>query len=366
MLSLAIAITLTLAISFICSLFEALVLSTTVAEVEALKKSSPRRGLLLETIKSEIEETISAILTLNTIVNALGSVVVGAIGAHVFGDRILIVVTVVFGTVMLVGAEVLPKNVGVVYRRQLQPLVVYPLWWLRRILRPVTWLANSAVRIFVKPRQADRGSDEEILLLAERGARFGTLTRSESNIIANALSLDDVRVSTLMTPRTVVTALRRAATVAEVFRDNPSLPFGRMPVYGRNLDDVVGLVRRRDLLKAKANDQDTALVETLMLEAQFIPETATAANALQHCLKSHQKLLVAVDEFGALAGVVTIEDLIEHLIGGEIFENDDIAVDMRELARAKGRHAGRLRRSVEAEAQKTAPGQKSAAPSANG
>lgn len=352
MLWLTTAIVSTLAISFICSLFEALVLSTTVAEVEALKKKVPRRGHLLEIIKGEIEETISAILTLNTIVNALGSVVIGAIGAHLFGERLLVIITAAFGAVLLIGAEVLPKNLGVVYRRTLQPYVVYPLWWLRRVLRPVTWFANAIVRVFVRPRQTDHGSDEEILLLAERGARFGTLTKSESNIIANALSLDDVRVSELMTPRTVVTALRRTATVTDVFREYPNLPFGRMPVYGRNLDDVVGLVRRRDLLKAKANDQDTVLVEGLMHEAQFIPETATAANALQHCLKSHQKLLIAVDEFGALAGVITMEDLIEHLIGGEIFETDDVAIDMRELARAKSRRTGRSRRPGDTEPPK--------------
>lgn len=349
MLWLTVAIVITLTISFVCSLFEALVLSTTVAEVEALKKRLPRRGQLFETIRSEIEETISAILTLNTIVNALGSVVIGAIGAHVFGKSMLAVVTAVFGALLLIGSEVLPKNIGVVYRRSLQPYVVYPLWWLRRVLRPVTWFANSFVRLLVKPRHADHGSDEEIVLLAERGARFGTLTKSESKIIVNALSLDDVRVGALMTPRTVVTALRRTATIADVFREYPNLPFGRMPVYGRNLDDIVGIVRRRDLLKAKANDQDTLLVETIMHEAQFIPETATVANALQLCLKSHQKLLIAVDEFGATAGVATIEDIIEHLIGGEIFESDDMAVDMRELARAKTRRAARLRRTGEPE-----------------
>jgi CBS domain containing-hemolysin-like protein len=362
MLWLVVAIVGTLAVSFICSLFEALVLSTTVAEVESLKKRVPRRGQLLETIKSEIEQTISAILTLNTVANALGSVVIGAIGAHLFGESMLAVITAVFGATLLVCAEVLPKNIGVVYRRTLQPYVVYPLWWLRRVLRPVTWLANTIVRVFVKPRQAEHGSDEEILLLAERGARFGTLTKSESNIIANALSLDDVRVSELMTPRTVVTALRRSATVADVFREYPNLPFGRLPVYGRNLDDIVGLVRRRDLLNAKANDQDTTLVEALMHDAQFIPETATAANALQLCLKSHQKLLIAVDEFGAIAGVVTIEDLIEHLIGGEIFEPDDVAVDMRELARAKTRRASRLRRPGETDQPKPGPAPKPATP----
>jgi CBS domain containing-hemolysin-like protein len=340
---LAIAVTLT--VSFVCSLFEALVLSTTVAEIEGLKKTRPRRGQRLEQIKHELDETISAILTLNTIANGLGSVVIGALGAHLFkSDRILAVFTIAFGATLLVGAEVLPKNIGVVYRRSLQPYVVYPLWWLRRLLTPITWFCRFVVRLIVPQRVRSHRSDEEIILLAERGARHGTLSKSESNIIANALSLDDVRVSELMTPRTVVTALRKSATVGDVFREFSNLPFGRMPVYGLNLDDIVGLVRRRDLLKAKGNDQDLALVESLMLEAQFIPDTATAANAMQVCLKSHQQLLVVVDEFGATAGVLTMEDIIEHLIGGEIFEKDDLAVDMRELARAKMAKAARPRR----------------------
>ena len=306
----------TLTISFVCSLLEALVLSTTTAEIEGLKKSRPRRGQRLETIKQELDETISAILTLNTIANGLGSVVIGALGAHLFGDRALVVITIAFGAVLLVGAEVLPKTIGVVYRRALQPLVVYPLWWIRRVLTPITWACNAIVRAAIGQSRHIHRSDEEIILLAEHGARQGTLSKSESSIIANALSLDNVRVGELMTPRTVVTALRKAATVGEVFREFPNLPFGRMPVYGRNLDDIVGLVRRRDLLKAKGNDQDLALVETLMGEAQFIPDTATAANAMQVCLKSHEQLLVVVDEFGATAGVVTMEDIIEHLIGG--------------------------------------------------
>src|SRR5581483_5529867 len=241
-------------------------------------------------------------------------------------------VTIAFGLLLLVGAEVLPKNIGVVYRRALQPYAVYPIGWLRRVFTPITYVCNAIVRLIVRSDEPSHASEEEIILLAERGARHGTLTKNESSLITNALSLDEIRISEIMTPRTVVTALRRSATVTDVFREFANLPFGRLPVYGRNLDDIVGLVRRRDLLKAKANDQDAALVESLMIEAQFIPETATAANALQACLKSHQKLLVAVDEFGAIAGVVTMEDLIEHLIGGEIFESDDIAIDMRELA----------------------------------
>ncbi len=345
---LAAIIVLTLAGSFTCSLFEALILSTTVAEIEALKKSRPRRGATLERLKTNLDETISAILTLNTIVNGVGSVIIGAVGVHLFGERGLVVFTVLFGAALLVGAEVLPKNIGVVYRRRLQPHVVYPLWSLCRLLTPITYFCRLAVRLIIGQPVSTHRSDQEIILLAARGAQEGTLSRSESNIIANALSLDDVRVGEIMTPRTVVTALRRNATVGEVFHEHPNIPFARIPVFGRNLDDIVGLVRRRDLLKAKANDQDFELVEKLMQEIHFVPETVTAANALQVFLKTHQQLLVAVDEFGSVAGVVTMEDVMEHLLGLEIFEKDDLAVDMRELARARQQKQVRPKRPGEA------------------
>jgi CBS domain containing-hemolysin-like protein len=343
-LALPLVIVLTIGASFFCSLCESIVLSTTIAEIEALKKTRPRRGALLETLKREIDATISAILTLNTVANSIGSIIVGALVVKVYGASLLAPISIGFGAVLLVFSEVLPKNIGISHRRALQPYVVYPIGWLRRVLLPVTWFCALVVRPFVGRPAKLHGSDEEIILLAERGAKEGTLSRSESSIIANALSLDNVRVSEIMTPRTVVTALHRASSVAEVFAEHPSLTFGRMPVFGKNMDDIVGVVRSRDLLKAKAQDQDAGLVEHFMQEAQFIPETATVGNALQQCLKSHTKMLVVVDEFGATTGVVTMEDVFEHLLGREIFEKDDVAVDMRELARARLQKQDRGRR----------------------
>jgi CBS domain containing-hemolysin-like protein len=337
-------ILLTVGTSFMCSLFESIVLSTTIAEIEALKKTRPRRGAVLEHLKKEIDATISAILTLNTTANSLGSVAVGALAVHFYSTSTVLGITIVFGAILLVFSEVLPKNIGVAHRRALQPYVVYPIAWLRRVLLPVTWLCALVVRPFVGPPAPLHGSSEEIKLLAERGAQEGTLSKSESSIIANALSLDNVRVSEIMTPRTVVTALNRSASVGDVFKDHPTLPFGRMPVYGKNMDDILGIVRSRDLLKAKAHDQDSGLVEQFMQEAQFIPDTATVEDALQISLRTHNKLLVAVDEFGATAGVVTMEDVIEHLLGREIFDKDDVAVDMRELARTRLQKQERGRR----------------------
>jgi CBS domain containing-hemolysin-like protein len=330
--------------SFVCSLSEALILSTTVAEIESLKRRRPRRGQLLEQLKLSLDETISAILTLNTLANTLGSVLIGGLVTKLYGPAYLGVTTGVLTFTVLVFAEVLPKNIGITYRERLQPHVVYPLWWARRALAPVLYVSGLIVRLFVTPRRHEHASDREIILLAEKGAKEGTLSPSESSIIANALSLDDVRVSEIMTPRTVVTTLNKSASVGEVFREHPNIPFARIPVCQRNLDDVVGLVRRRDLLKAKANDQDAETVGNLMQEISFIPETATVGQALQQTLKTHQQLLVVVDEFGSTAGVVTMEDVMEHLIGREIFEKDDLAVDMRELARARLQKQSRSRR----------------------
>ena len=349
------AIVLTVGLSFFCSLFEAIVLSTTTADIQALKRRHPRRGELLEMIKHSLDQTISAILTLNTIANTLGSMLVGGLAAHLLDDTQLGILTALLTLAILVFSEVLPKNLGVAYRKTLQPHVVYPLWWMRRLLLPVTYLCNLVVRPFIRVSHDPHASDEEIILLAERGAEQGTLSKSESSIITNALALDNIRVSEIMTPRTVVTALQKTATVGEVFREFPNLPFGRMPVFGRNLDDIAGLARRRDLLKAKANDQDLALVESLIHEIHFIPQTVTVANALQVFLKTHQQLLVVVDEFGSTAGVVTMEDVMEQLLGREIFEKDDVAVDMRELARAKQQKAVRARKTESPSAAPLSP-----------
>ena len=177
---LPLVIILTVATSFLCSLFESIILSTTIAEIEALKKTRPRRGALLETLKREIDATISAILTLNTVGNSLGSVVVGALAIDFYGDKALVAISIGFGAILLIFSEVLPKNIGVAHRRELQPYVVYPIGWMRRVLLPVTWFCALIVRPFVGRPARIHGSEEEIILLAERGAQDGTLSKSES------------------------------------------------------------------------------------------------------------------------------------------------------------------------------------------
>lgn len=345
------AILFTLGVSGLCSVMEAMVLSTTTAEVEAFKKKAPKKGLLLERFKVRIEETISTILTLNTIANTLGATLVGGLAMSLFGNQWLAVVSALLSLAILIFSEIIPKNAGVTYRVQLHGVLVYPLQGMIAVLRPVTYLCNFLVRALLGTTPDVSDSDEEILLLAQKGAQDGRLTQNEMDMISNALSLDNIRVGEIMTPRTVVTAFDENLTVGEVFREHPNIPFGRMPVYSESIDDISGLVRRRDLLQAMARGEENTLVRELRQEVHFIPETVTGAAALQIFLKTHQQLAVVVDEFGSVAGVVTMEDIMEHIIGREIFEKDDLAIDMRELARARHLMAKKRQQAKPSEAR---------------
>ena len=336
MTALIAAILFTLGVSAVCSLLEAFILSVTTADIESLKKTRARRGQLLEQFRIDIEETTSAILALNTIANTMGATVVGWLAGAIFGAFGFAVITggLVFGILFL--SEILPKNIGVIYRKQLLPHLVFPLHGVRLFMFPFSRLAMHSVRLILdRESRTDEDHEEEIILLAEKHAKDGSLSDSERDIVSNALTLDNVDVSEIMTPRTVVFALDDTLTIEEVFREHRNLPFGRIPVYHENIDDVVGMVRRRDLLKAMADDEEARTVNELMSDPVFIPESASGSVGLQLFLKKHQQLAVVVDEFGSTVGVVAMEDIVEHIIGREIYEDSDIAVDMRELARRR-------------------------------
>ncbi len=328
----------TLAVSAFCSLLEAMVLSTRQAEIEALKKASPRRGELLDRFVREIDQTSSAILSLNTVANTFGATLSGVLFAtyvspHLGSDLHARYTFPAFLTLsILVFSEIIPKNIGILYRPAMQPYMVYPLHWMRMLMWPVSMSMSKIITFITRGKEKAGTSDDEIKLLAEKGAKDGLISVQEKDLIANTLSLDDTSISEIMTPRTVVVALEEGMTVAEVFGAGKGVPFGRLPVYRESIDNITGVVRRRDLLLAKANDQDSRLVREFSREPVFVPENGSSLAVLRQLIKNHQHMGIAVDEFGSLTGVVTLEDIFEHLLGSEIFETDDMAVDMRELA----------------------------------
>ena len=335
---LIVAVALTIGISALCSTLEAMILSITPAEIEALKKNSSRKGKILERYREEIEETTSSILSLNTIANTLGATLVGGLAEKAFGDggNSLLIFAGGMTLGILFFAEIIPKNIAVAYRGGLQANLVYPLAVVRFVMAPISKVCKATVKAVV-PQNNEREIDEEeeIILLARKGAKEGSLSNNESDLVTNALRLDDVHVRDIMTPRTVVTAFEEDMTVEKVFDMHPNVPFARVPIFAETIDSVTGIVRRRDLLQAAAEDKDEVVIKELAQEVVFVPENASADKALRLLLAQHSQLVVVADEFGSTVGVLAMEDIIESILGQEIFEHDDIAVDMRELARRK-------------------------------
>jgi CBS domain containing-hemolysin-like protein len=331
------AIGVTVSVSFLCSVLEAIILSSTPTEIEQLKKKSHRRGQLLERLKLEIEETTSAILALNTVANTLGALWIGSIAQHQLGYEgvHLAIFSVIFTIFMLLFSEILPKNIGVLYRRSLQGILIYPLKGICMLTGPISWGCKHGLRFILRKTPEAAHPAEEIVLMAEKSVEEGTLSSDEKTMIINALSLDETPVHQILTPRTVVYSLPDHLTVSEVLSATPNLPFSRIPLYHNNLDHCTGILRRRDLLKAKASGQDHKHLSELAHEALFVNENQMASEVLSQCLKAQQQLALVSDEFGTFVGVLTMEDIFEHLIGYEIFEKDDVAVDMRVLAREK-------------------------------
>lgn len=331
------AVAFTIGISALCSVLEAMILSTTTAEIESLKRVHLRRGEKLEKYKVGLEETSSAILSLNTLANTLGATIVGGMAVQIWPDssNILWKISTIMAVAILFFSEIIPKNIGVLYRPTLQPILIFPLSWVCAIMSPISRIVGWIVRNTLRPSDLQDDSDEEILLLAEKSAKDGTLTTNERDMINNALSLDELLVHEIMTPRTVVFATDAEETVGSLMSKTKDLPFARIPVYQEQVDNIVGVVRRRDIFSAQANDKSEISIKELSHDALFIPDNAAASDALQTFLKHHQQLAIAVDEFGSMSGVIAMEDVIEHIIGQEIFEHDDPAVDMRELARRR-------------------------------
>ncbi len=335
---LVIAVVLTIGVSALCSILEAMVLSVTTAEVENFKKKAPKRGNIIEKYRSEIDETSSAILSLNTIANTLGATLAGGLAEKAFGDGSNSVLYFAGGMTLgiLFFSEILPKNLTVIYRSEMLGFLVPPLILVRFLMSPFSKICKVTMRTMVPTKQKSADEDEEeIILLARKGAKDGTLSTEESDWVTNALKLDGVKVSKIMTPRTVMLALDEKLSVGQVFDQYPNVPFARIPVFSDNIDHITGIVRRRDLHNAMVEEKPEALLKNLALNPLFVPENASADKALRLLLAEHAQLSVAVDEFGSVAGVLALEDIVESILGQEIFEHDDLAVDMRELAKRR-------------------------------
>lgn len=322
----------TIGVSFLCSILEATLLSSTSAYIGVLIKDGKKSAKLLEHLKENIDRPISAILTLNTLSHTLGS---AAIAYHVqvnFGETIVTVASFVLTFAILIFSEIIPKSIGAAHWKALIPFSAYTIQFMILILYPLVIMSEWMGRFFARTSEDPEVSREEILMSAEIGAEEGTLKGKESHIIKNLLMLDKIYVSDIMTPRSVFFALDKELTVEEVFAKYKPLRFSRIPVYSGSLDNIIGMTFRYKIHEALSNDQHTQKVGEMVTPISSIPERMTVSQVLDFFIKEKEHIALAVDEYGIVAGLVSLEDAVETLLGVEIVDELDSVEDMRKFA----------------------------------
>ncbi|SNS01250.1 Hemolysin, contains CBS domains [Humidesulfovibrio mexicanus] len=336
MLELILAVALATGVSFLCSLTEAAFYSFPMSRIEQLRREGRKAGDILAELRRDMERPITAVLTFNTAANTAGAAVAGAAAVKVFGDESLALFTAAFTLLLLVLGEIVPKTTGVAYARQLAPFLATPLKWLIFVCLPVVWLLGSLTRYIRKRQKAPQADEDDIRALVSLTRQQGILKPYEESAIRSILALDSKRVAEIMTPRTVVFCLPAEMTVDEAMEAHKNWPHTRVPVYeGEDSEDIVGVVYRRQVYEAAAEDRGGTALGALMRPVRFVGENLTLDKALRSFLESRQHLFVVLDEYGGVAGVVTLEDVLEELLGSEIVDETDEVVDMRELARRR-------------------------------
>ncbi|MFK7961715.1 MAG: hemolysin family protein [Phycisphaerales bacterium] len=323
---------LAIGVSFLCSLVEAAILTLTVSDAEVMIKNQRRGGERLKALKTAIDRPLAAILTLNTIAHTVGAAGVGAQSLVVFGDKWVAATSAVLTLLVLVLSEIVPKTIGATYAKRLAfpavVIIVGMIW----VTYPVVLILDALTRLLKGGHGHGGPTRETIEVMAEMARQGGAIDADESALMRNMLKLRATRVKDIMTPRTVVQMVDAGSTVAQIAASADSLPFSRLPVSGDGPDDIRGMVLKDDMLQAIANGKPETTVADLMRPILPIPEVTTALRAMKRFRVTGEHLLLVVDEFGGTEGIVTLEDLLEEILGSEIVDETDAVPDMRALA----------------------------------
>lgn len=335
MLELILAVGFAVLISAGCSLFEAVLYSVPMRSIESMAQSERPSGVLFKRLRLNVERPISAILSLNTIANTAGAAVAGSAAATVFGKEWLGYFAVAFTLMILVFSEILPKTAGVVYGKRLVPLVAFPLQALTWVMSPALWLSSLLTRLISRERRQEPITSEELRIMAQMSLRTGGIKPYQKTIIERILTLQDKKVKDAMTPRTVVFSLDERLSLEEASKQTDKWEHSRFPVYGEDMEDIVGIVLTRELFFFLSEGKKDLCLTDLMRPVHFVVETATLDTVLTEFLSLRQHLFVVLDEYGGLSGLISLEDILEEILGSDIVDESDMVTDKRELARRR-------------------------------
>lgn len=328
---------LAIGVSFLCSILEAVLLSITPSYIAVLEKKGKSSGGILRSLKDDIDRPLSAILSLNTIAHTVGAAGVGAQAQVVFGNAYVSITSAVLTLAILVFSEIIPKTLGATYWKKLSGFAARTTRILIYLTYPLVLLSKGITTLLASEDKQPSVSREEFSAMAELGHEEGVFEEEESNIFKNLIRFNSLRVKDIMTPRIVVVKYPENKTIQEIINKEEELRVSRIPVYGENEEDITGYVLSNDLYLNYSKGNGEKALENIKREVLIIPENISIKTLFARLLESQEHIAVVVDEYGGFSGVVTMEDVVETLLGMEIVDEIDAIDDMQKLARKKWR-----------------------------
>ena len=320
--------------SFLCSILEAVLLSVTPSFVGAKKKEEASYAVDLERLKEDVDRPLAAILTLNTFAHTLGAAGVGAQAQAIWGDKYLSLVSALLTIIILVFSEIIPKTLGATFWRQLAPLSTSIIKVLVVMLFPFVWISQIITKI-IKGKNYQKGkvTRADFSAMAEISSQEGALHEGEYRYIRNILRFRQVKVQDIMTPRNVMTAFPEDMPLAEVDKQLSEKSFSRIPVYRDTVDTITGIVLKDEVLKKLADDEHHLTLRDLRRDVSEVQEEQSVTDLFKVFTEKKEHMAIALEQYGGTAGVVTMEDVIETLLGMEIVDEMDTVQDMQAYAR---------------------------------
>lgn len=333
MLLLAIYLFIALFFSFVCSIAESVLLSLSPAQVALLEKDGHPAGSILSKLKTDLDKPLAAILTLNTVAHTVGAAGVGAQASVVFGEASLGIVSAVLTLLILFISEIIPKTLGATHAKALAPITAYTLKYMIIVLAPIIKVCEFVTRRLVSHQPHLDFSRDEFSAMAQLGEKHGAFDDQEAKILQNLLKLQDIKVNEVMTPSTVIFSGSVHTSVEAFFHKHQKIRFSRIPVYDKSNQDITGFALRSDLLLAQARGNKQATLGNYLREMPTLLEMMTLAHAMKEMLKSKHHIALIVNEYGTVRGILTLEDILETLIGREIVDEGDKNINMQKLAK---------------------------------
>lgn len=328
-------------VSFLCSLLEAVLLSITPQYVALLLKQNKRSGRILQSLKSDMSKPLTSILTLNTIAHTMGAAGVGAQATKLYGDEYLTVVSVILTLLILFFSEIIPKMMGTSYWRSYAGFTAIFCHYLTKILRPVIWISKILTLPFINTTIKKAFRHDEFKAITELAVEQGQMPKDQGLILKNLLEMDATTLKQIMTPRTVVFSVNANISVEQFCHQHDNKPFSRIPIHDGDIDNIIGFVMRDDLLLSQARGNGAKPLSELQRPIEMLVDKTHLLAAFNVMIRGRHHICLVINEYGEITGIVTLEDILEHLIGFEIVDERDEHVDMQKLAKkmdSKRRH----------------------------